>query len=151
MAASIFFAYANAATSNVLFSINLESVCLRNMAWSVVFVVAINAALIPRLGHVGASLTTLLPEVFLFALQHAALRRRFPDLPVLPLMGKFALTGGAIGWLVAFHLPFGVPARAAVLCALYAGGLWITRIFDDAELSIFRGRLFQNKRGVVHV
>jgi O-antigen/teichoic acid export membrane protein len=134
MSFTVLFSYANAATTSVLFSLNMEKDVLRAMAVSTAFVVIINLILLPPLADIGASLTTVLPEVVCFILLLSPMRRNFRSTGTLSLAGRFvtvAAVAGATEALI-FHRPLWV--RLTAFASIYGGALFATGLIGPQEI-----------------
>ena len=109
---------------------------LQLLAVSVAFVFVINLILLPPLGYIGAGVTTLLPEVFLFILQYYSLKRLVPAVSVIPLTFKLALISAASA-AACWGLSWAPLApRAACLLGVFAAGVFALRILSFEELGL---------------
>jgi O-antigen/teichoic acid export membrane protein len=139
MSFSILFAYANACTTTLLFAVNREGAVLRILSASVAFVFLINLLLLPAFGHMGAAWTTLLPELFFFGLQYAAVRKCLPGFG----LGALALkTAGLMAGLSLVLVVSAIPpaAQAAALILLFLAGLRALRVVEPREWLVLARR-----------
>jgi O-antigen/teichoic acid export membrane protein len=99
MAFTVAFSFVNTATSTVLFSIDREKQVLLMFRFVVLFVIAINLILLPPYGAIGASITTIVPEIVCFYLQSRMLSRALPGLELWPLTFRFAALAALVALL----------------------------------------------------
>ena len=128
MAFSLFFSYMNVSSTNLLFCLDQEKLALKILTFSTALVLVINLVMIPRLGFIGASWTTLIPEIAVSALLALALKRSFGRLGTMKLAAQFAglaalVCGPSLYWAA---LP--LPARILLFLALYFAGIFLMRI-----------------------
>jgi O-antigen/teichoic acid export membrane protein len=140
MAFSVVLSFANGAAAGLLMAVNQERRSLLLLGICVLFVLAINAALLPRWGAAGASWTTLLPEILYLSLQIAALRRVRKD---IPLPGLLARAGAACAATVLATLAFSswpLAARAPLFAACGAAAAVAAGLVTREDLGFLTGR-----------
>jgi O-antigen/teichoic acid export membrane protein len=148
MAVTPLFAFLNGALGSLMFALNMEKEYLRGLAWSVVFVLVVNALLLPWLGAIGACVTTLLPEIFVLIVQSRALGRRLPGaMPTEFLLKSLLVTLAApiIAWPVNAFFP-----RMALLLAVYAAGIFLLKVLSPGDWRWLKGRLSRGKLEAAH-
>src|SRR5262249_39369530 len=111
---------------------------LHMLGVSVMFVAVINLALLPPLGVTGASLTTLLPELFFFTILQRNLKQKFPRLSLWPMAVKFLLPTLSIAALTLYATHAGFVLRAIMTPAMYGAGLYALKLFRPQELSFLK-------------
>jgi O-antigen/teichoic acid export membrane protein len=115
-------------------------------AISVVALVALDVALIPSMGAVGAAIATLVAETVLLVIYHFYIARDVSpgDLfgaAVRPTVAA-ALSGLTAYWL----LPSGVPLAAGAATAVYLAGLLILGTFSMSELAVVKESAWRRSR-----
>lgn len=143
MAFSILFSYMNSSSVSLMFSLNQEKRSIRILGLCVVFVAAINLIFLPLWGYLGASLTTLLPELLNFSLHYKAITGYLKGIGLLTVLLKFVLlslgvTGATLGWP---GIPMALQGALFLVC--YAGGLYLLRVFQPDEIAFIRDRYFR--------
>jgi O-antigen/teichoic acid export membrane protein len=111
---------------------------------SLVANLALNLALIPRFGFLGAAWATVLTEVALLATGWLMVRRILGPVRLLRLSWRIGLAGLVMGAAIfPFQSVHGPAVLAVVLlgAAVYAGGVLVVRAFDSEELALARRSL----------
>src|SRR2546421_2091243 len=97
LALALGFAFVNNAFIGALSASDRQSSFTWAAAWSLVANVALNLALIPRFGYLGASVATVLTEVVLGAVAWILTARHVGRVPVLALSWRIVLAGLVMG------------------------------------------------------
>ncbi|MBI3549163.1 MAG: flippase [Elusimicrobia bacterium] len=134
MSAAVLFSYANSAATSVLFSLNQEREVVRTLGYATVFVALINLILLPPLGHLGASLTTLIPEVFSFCLLLGVMKKSFRRIDVAPLAARFGVVALAVSAGAAALAGRPLWLRIAVFSLSYAAAIVAAGVLGSEEL-----------------
>src|SRR5207248_5315511 len=130
LALALGFAFVNNAFIGALNASDRQSSFTWAAAWSLVANVALNLALIPRFGYLGASVATVLTEVVLGAVAWILTARHVGRVPVLALSWRIVLAGLVMG--VAIYplsslegLAVAIPIAAGVI--VYAAAILLLR------------------------
>ncbi len=133
--------FLNWASSTTLISMDKERSLLIIVTIGAIFNIVSNLIVIPILGHIGASITTVLSEGLILLVTLYVLRQTLGQLPSKLGLGKFILSGLAMAlflWLFRdLHVVFLILPAAVI----YLGGLIILRAFSVDELKIIQAFL----------
>ena len=111
---------------------------------SMVANVALNLALIPSFGYLGAAWATNLTELVLLVVGWAFVAREIGRVPVFRLSWRIALAGAVMGAaLLPFRSAHGLEVLGAILVGVlvYGVALVLVRAFDAEEIAIARRAL----------
>jgi O-antigen/teichoic acid export membrane protein len=106
--------------------------------------VALNLALVPAFGYLGAAWATNLTELVLLAVAWFMVRRVLAQVPVLRLSWRILLAGLAMGLVLIWFRDLQGPVTLALLvlgAAVYAVAMIVLRTFDATELALARSAL----------
>lgn len=109
----------------VLQSAGRESVVLRVTAYAAILNLALNAALVPRYGVVGAAAASVITEGVRLVIAAATVWREGFVLPGLTRWWRLALSGGVMAGVVLL-LPLATPLRILAGALAYLGALLLT-------------------------
>jgi len=144
LALALGFAFVNNAFIGALNASDRQSSFTWAAAWSLVANVALNLALIPRFGYLGASVATVLTEVVLGAVAWVLTARHVGRVPVLALSWRIVLAGLVMG--VAIYplsslegLAVAIPIAAGVI--VYAAAILLLRALTGEEIAWARRAL----------
>ena len=144
LALALGFAFVNNAFIGALNASDRQSSFTWAAAWSLVANVALNLALIPRFGYLGASVATVLTEVVLGAVAWILTARHVGRVPVLALSWRIVLAGLVMG--VAIYplsslegLAVAIPIAAGVI--VYAAAILLLRALTGEEIAWARRAL----------
>ncbi len=133
--------FLNWAGATTLFSMDKERAYLMITTVGAVFNIAANLVVIPLLGHVGASITTVLSEGLVLLLILYLLRRAFGQLPSGLGLGKLLSCGLVMAVFLWFFRDLPVFFLILPAAAVYFGGLVILRAFNADELRVIQALL----------
>lgn len=154
MAFTVPLAYLNTAFASFLFSRDDEKGSVRRMTILMGFVLALNFLLLPKWGHLGAAVTTLVPEMVALLLNGVAARRLLPLGGIGKLMARFALLAGALALLrlVPRDLLWeGIPAvRGLLFTVIFFGGLAVLGLVEKDEVRALLQKFSGGKKGLAH-
>ncbi|HEU0105140.1 MAG TPA: polysaccharide biosynthesis C-terminal domain-containing protein, partial [Vicinamibacteria bacterium] len=107
--------------------------------------VALNLALIPRLGFVGAAWATLVTEALYFVATAAALRVYGYRADWAGIAWRPALATAAFAGVLWVAHPWPLAAASLAACAAYAAATVVLRVWDERERALIgdvvRGRM----------
>ena len=109
---------------------------------------ALNFALIPAFGYVGASWATDLTELALLLVGWVMVRSALGTIPILRLSWRILLAGGVMGLAVyPFHASHGWPVLLAILVGMvvYGAGLLVFRAVEPEEMALARRALLRRR------
>jgi O-antigen/teichoic acid export membrane protein len=134
---SIPIGFVNSVTQYVLIAVNQQHYLTRAFILGVVFNVAGNLILIPRLGYVGAALATILSEFSLLFPFYYSVRRNVGHVPWLQVYGPPLLATGLMGLATYGLMLAGVNVWLAVAGGLvvYLVGLILTGALRGEDMA----------------
>jgi O-antigen/teichoic acid export membrane protein len=135
---SIPIGFANSVTQYVLIAVNQQHYLTRAFVLGVVFNIAGNLLLIPRLGYVGAALATILSEFSLLFPFYYSVRRHVGVVPWVRIYGPPLLAVGLMGLAAYGLVAAGVNVWLAVGVgsAVYVGGLALTGALRGEDMAV---------------
>lgn len=138
LAPSVALLFVNNAFIYTLTAMNRQADFTRLSVFSLVLNVALNLALIPPYGYLGAAAASTLTELGLFIGGWWLLHRQRLTLPAISSISRVLLAGAVMGLPVflvrAWPLWLVIPLAAT----LYVGALVLFRALDDRELQVIR-------------
>ncbi len=140
------FMFLNTGTSYLLFSMDREKSYLATMSISLLVVLILNLILIPLFGYIGASITTLAPEVFMFLVLCFFVFRIFKKNPygfaVKPILA--GLVSFIAGLFLAQH--FNAIISSAIVASIFITSLIILKTFSKEEYMIARSLFSKSEK-----
>ena len=138
LAPSVVLIFVNNAFIYTLTAINRQLDFTRLALISLVVNVALNLALIPPFGYLGAAAASTITEVALFAGGWWLLRRHLASLSIVGSIGPVLIGGMAMGIVV--YLTRSWPLAIVIIlgAAVYLAALLVTRALNPEEWSIVR-------------
>jgi O-antigen/teichoic acid export membrane protein len=143
LALSVVFLFLNNAFIYTLTAINRQADFTRLALATLVVNVALNLALIPPFGYLGASWAAVLTELALFLGGWWLLRRHLYALPVVRGIDRILLSGAVMGLAVFLLRTWPVVLVILVGAAVYAAALVLLRAVDGDEWKIIRNGLMR--------
>jgi O-antigen/teichoic acid export membrane protein len=128
--------FLNHASSTCLIALGQERRFMAIAACGAAFNVATNVVLIPWLGHVGASLTTLATELLIAVLGYRGVRRRLGDVSLLSTAARPALAALVMGVFLAASPWQNLPLQVALGGVSYITTLIAVGVIRRQELTL---------------
>jgi O-antigen/teichoic acid export membrane protein len=138
LAPSVVLLFVNNAFIYTLTAINRQFDFTRLAVFSLAVNVALNLALIPPYGYLGAAAASTITEVALFAGGWWLLRRHLASLPIVGSIARVLASGTIMGIVVFSFRSWPLIVVIIVGAAVYVGGLLGLRAIDPEEWSIVR-------------
>lgn len=139
LAPGLVFLYANTAFNSVLMSTHREKKIALMAAIALVFNLALNLILIPRIQHVGAAVATSLTELLLLLLSLVFVPRDLLPARSLIVAGKAIVASGLMAGAVLLLSTFNILVILPVAAVVYLGAAAILGTIPRADLLALAG------------
>ncbi|MBT8351537.1 MAG: flippase, partial [Deltaproteobacteria bacterium] len=121
----------------MLASINRQNVFIMAMGISITFNIALNMLMIPKYGFIGASISTVITAILLFAMTFSYLRKNEFRFNLIRNGAKPVICSIIIGGLSFLLMDMPIALTSIVLVCLYILLLFILRFWDYRQLLFF--------------
>jgi len=140
----LFIKFVNFLFGTLLASIDEQNKRMICQGATAAFNILLNVILIPKIGYIGAAFSTLITEIFLFALYYLYVSKSWYFYNFINALAKPAISAIAMGLFIKFS-GFGLIATILLSTLIYFAALFILKGLDQKDYSIIRS-IFKNGR-----